>query len=141
MCSHIKTLLLRLLGHNKCLQKLESALNCKHKEEDINALHHFDNDDDFNGMAILHRLVTSRYANQTELVMTLMTFSNADINLKTGNGKTAFHLAVEVYTVELLIKDALNKGHCCIKDNFHGPSVSFMQRFHCTLGCNCRVLF
>ena len=48
-------------------------------------------------MGILHRLVTSRYVNQTELVTTLRTFSNADINLTTGKGKTAFQLAVEVY--------------------------------------------
>ena len=50
-------------------------------------------------MGILHRLVTSRYANQTELVTTLRTFSNADINLTTGKGKTAFQLAVEVYSI------------------------------------------
>ena len=83
------------------MQSLEFALNRKHKEDNINALHY--DDSEFGDMAILHRLVTSRYANQTELVTTLMTFSNADINLTTGNGKTAFHLAVEVlYTVYIV---------------------------------------
>ena len=81
------------------IQNLEFALSCKHKD-DINARHHFDNDDNnFGDMAILHRLVTSCYVNRTDLVITLMTFSNADINLTTGNGKTAFHLAVEVHYV------------------------------------------
>ena len=31
------------------------------------------------------------------------------------------------------IVEPLNNGHLCIKDNFHGPSVSFIQRFHCIL--------
>ena len=114
MCCHIKTLLLLLLGHNKCLQSLKFALNCKHKEEDINALHHFDND--LSDMAILHRLVTSCYTNQAELVMTLMTFSNTDINGTTGNGKTAFHLAVEVHCVVTAV--------CCFKA-LCGCSVTF----------------
>ena len=41
----------------------------------------------------------------------------------------------------------LNEGHLCIKDNFHGPSVFFIQRFHCTCTCSedrvevCEALF
>ena len=48
-------------------------------------------------VAVLHRLVTGKYTHRTELVTTLMIFSDADINLPTSKGKTALHLAVEVY--------------------------------------------
>ena len=105
------------------MQSLQIALNHKHKD-DINALHH-----EFDGMAILHRLVTSRYANQTELVTTLMTFSNADINLTTRNGKTAFHLAVEVlYTVYRVTPVCCSKLPCVC--SVTSANILYMYNIH-----------
>ena len=57
-------------------------------------------------VAVLHRLVIREYTNQSQLVVALRTFSDADIDQKTSHGKTAFHLAVEVYTVCII--------HTCI---------------------------
>ena len=65
--------------------------------EDVNERHPSDRDA-YGEVAVLHRLVTGHYTHKIDLVTTLMTFSDADIDLTTSRGKTAFHLAVEVFT-------------------------------------------
>lgn len=66
-----------------------------HGGRGINELHPVNDRD---SVAVLHQLVTRDYIHQRDLVVALMTFSEADIDLKTSEpeGKTAFHLAVEV---------------------------------------------
>ena len=45
----------------------------------------------------IHILVSSRHKNKAELLMALLVYSSADIDLTTtGKGSTALHLAVEV---------------------------------------------
>lgn len=51
----------------------------------------------YGDVGVLHQLVIRSFTHQAELVITLLTFSEADINLTTSKGKTAFELAVEVH--------------------------------------------
>lgn len=49
------------------------------------------------GYAPLHLMVTRQYGNRMDLIVALMTYSYADINVTTTKeGRSALHLAVEV---------------------------------------------
>ena len=69
-----------------CTQALKQSLVGK----DVNAL-------DLSGdMAVLHYLVKGKYRHKLDLILTLLVFTEANIDLTTSKGKTPFHLAVEV---------------------------------------------
>lgn len=55
--------------------------------------------DEISGLAPIHYIIT-HYAGHhaTLLLLTLITYGNADINIKAANGKTALMLAVKVNT-------------------------------------------
>ena len=48
------------------------------------------------GEAPLHSLVKKERKDRVSLVLTMLAYSNADINLETSRGATPLHLAVEV---------------------------------------------
>ena len=55
------------------------------------------NDFNASGFALLHIIVKQQYHNRQDLIITLMTHSNADIDVTTTKEcRTALHLAVEV---------------------------------------------
>ena len=76
---------------------MEALLNNKmHYKEDVNKLRPCDDKREFGDLALLHRLVVVPYTHQIDLLLSLITFSGADIDHRTSNGHTAFQLAVVV---------------------------------------------
>ena len=53
--------------------------------------------DDESGDAPIHSIVRRRRKERPELLLILLTNSNADVDLKTRKRMTALHLAVEVH--------------------------------------------
>ena len=64
--------------------------------EDVNELRPYDDKKEYGDLSLLHRLVIGPYTCQLALLLSLMTFSDADIDQTTSNGHTAFQLAVVV---------------------------------------------
>ncbi len=84
-------------------------------------------DDD--GYAPLHLIVKRQYGNRIDLIMTLMTYSNARIDVTTTKeGMSALHLAVEVCARSIYTKYQ------------EGPGIGFLhqgmyQRCYTALAC------
>lgn len=65
--------------------------------EDVDAV------DPSGDMAALHYLVKGKYQHKLDLILTLLVFTEANIDLTTSQGKTPFHLAVEVCTYTTIL--------------------------------------
>ena len=79
--------------------------NKRHYKEDVNERHLYDDKREFGDLALLHRLVLCPYTHQADLILSLITFSEANIDLKTSYGHTAFQLAVVVSMLEQKIRE------------------------------------
>ena len=105
-------------------QGLATALSNKLAGENVNKLRPYDDRDELGHLSVLHRLVTRPYIHQVELVVTLITFSDVDINMETTKKKTAFHLAVEVNVY-------IVGTHVCVCVSKHRASSFKVQRSEC----------
>ena len=76
--------------------------NERHYKEDVNKRRSYDDKREFGDLALLHRLVLGPYTHQIDLLLSLFTYTSANIDRRTSYGHTAFQLAVVVcviYTV------------------------------------------
>ena len=78
-----------MMARRSTLQSLVEFLRSRNGRVDVNIL-------DPQGEAPIHRLVKKKRKERVELLIALLTNSNADVNFGTARSMTALHFAVEV---------------------------------------------